>query len=760
MSPLLVGEIVVATVATLLAALELWLATVRRSREHAWAGLICLGTGAYAGLQFFFYQVGTASQAITVQQLEDLALGVLTLAVFEYGATRRGLARKWPRRVARALMLLSIVPILTTRWFVAANVDWLHFGSLDHLVPEPDATFPLGVLFLAFCLALAASGARDILKAEQRSWLLVAGLGAWVLAGLSDLLAILHLTDGFPLVEYGFLGFAVALAAQHANEYAALLERSERARDELSQEKRQIDELSHTVVLRVEEGIVLVDAHGLIRIWNPMMEQISGRAADDSVGRHYTELLPEALHGALLGQTIARVLGTRAAETLELAMPNGAAASLAIVPASNDPANHSFIVVLRDITRQRELTERMMEMDRMIAAGTLAAGVGHEINNPLSYVLTNIELAREQVTASADPRLHELDEILREAAEGARRIRDVVEQLRAMVRPDDRASTRAVPLARVLDWATKMAASEIRSRATLERSYDPTATALGNESELGQVFLNLVLNAAQAIQPGAAAKNRIRLTTKRVGDLVRAEVADTGAGIPASEIERIFEPFFTTKARDQGTGLGLAISRRIVQQHGGRIEVQSEPGKGTRFVVELPAMDAIPSVRAPAASGHASSRLRLLIVDDDRLVARSLARSLGREHDVVQCFSGAEALAELVGDAHFDVVLSDIMMGDMDGIQLYESVERDYPELAGRVVLMTGGLLTAKAQTFQCEHPDQVLHKPLERAELAALVARFQPVATRSSGGLCPPQLASQLLPPPPAAGSLRSRRA
>lgn len=669
-------------------------------------------------------------EAVRLQQLQFVAVGIISLAVLEFGAIRRGRTNPWPRRLAHAVMAIFFVPLVATHWVVSTEVEWLTLSTIEHPVPAALIAEPLGTIFMLFCLSLATFGAWDTMRSERRSWLLGLGLGVWVAASLRDLLMMVHVIDvhSFSL-EYGFLAFALALVGQHAAEYTTLLSESERARQVLERQFTQSETLSHLVVLRVDEGIVLVDGDGAIRLWNPAMERITGRPADHTLGLRYAELLPPGSRNHSLKKMIDRVLERQIPESVDLSLKNGHQVGITIVPA--DSRDRSFIAVMRDITKERELTEHMMEMDRMITAGSMAAGVGHEINNPLSYVLSNLEFVqgRLQELESDD----ELALAVSEAAEGGRRIRDVVSQLRAMVRPNDgQESVGAVPIRRVLTWVAKMTQSEVRSRAMLLQEADDVAVR-GVESQLGQVFLNLVLNAAHAIKPGAAAENSIRISARKVGDQVRVEVVDTGCGIPDREIPKIFEPFYTNKAPEQGTGLGLAISRRIVQQHGGRIEVQSKVGKGTRFVVLLPAA-ATEDVSQAVVSSVVPilSRLRILVVDDDRPVARSLARLLNREHEVVLCFSGKQALEEMAKDPRFDVVLTDIMMGEMDGLALFEHIKARHPALADHVVFMTGGLLTVEGQRLELSCPDRVVHKPLDGRRLAKLLARYRAARAKS----------------------------
>ncbi len=259
-----------------------------------------------------------------------------------------------------------------------------------------------------------------------------------------------------------------------------------------------------------------------------------------------------------------------------------------------------MVTVLRDLTDRR----RAEESSRLAALGTLAAGVAHEINNPLSYVVANVVHVQERLAGSPDgaPGLsRELAEPLAEAVDGARRVRDIVRQLRSFARPEEQ--TGPVDPARALRAALAMAHGELRHRARLATDLAPTPPVLASENRLTQVFLNLLMNAAQAIPEGAVERNEVRVALHARDREVALEISDTGQGMTEEVRARIFEPFYTTKGHGEGTGLGLAISHSIVTAMGGRIEVESAPGKGSTFRVVLPAAeDAGP---APGGAGGA-----------------------------------------------------------------------------------------------------------------------------------------------------------
>ncbi|HEX8439043.1 sensor histidine kinase [Archangium sp.] len=250
---------------------------------------------------------------------------------------------------------------------------------------------------------------------------------------------------------------------------------------------------------------------------------------------------------------------------------------------------------LVDSLRQLQTTqEQLLFSDRLATIGRLAAGVGHEINNPLAFILSNLNYVQKEMarldggTASKEER-QELQDALAEAREGAERVRSIVQDLKMLSHPDSM-EKRPVDLGQVLRSAAKMAAHEIRDRARLVEAWEDVPPIDGNSARLCQVFLNLLINAAQAIPPGQAERHEIRLTTRQGEDPGRllVEVSDTGSGIPPEHLEHIFEPFFTTKPVGVGTGLGLSVCHSIITAHGGKISVESTPGQGTTFRVSLP----------------------------------------------------------------------------------------------------------------------------------------------------------------------------
>jgi PAS domain S-box-containing protein len=394
------------------------------------------------------------------------------------------------------------------------------------------------------------------------------------------------------------------------------------------------------------------------------------------------------------------------------------------VPELDDSgAVKQVICTCSDITERRRAQTRIALADRLASVGTLAAGVAHEINNPLSYVIANLAFIADEI--SSHPALEGLADVVAEAQEGAARVRDVVRDLRTFARGDENRRG-AADVRRVVESAVSIVWSQIRHSARLVVDVGALPPVQASESRLGQVLVNLLANAAQAIRPGAADANEIRVAghIDSTGRVV-IEVSDTGCGIPADDLNRVFDPFFTTKPIGVGTGLGLSVCQGIVAELQGEIAVESTVGKGSTFRVALPAVvpddSAPPSPRLAPLPGR--TRARVLIVDDEPAIGASIARLLGERHDFLALTSGVEAL-ERIGRAPgaFDVLLCDVLMPELSGIRLHERLIELAPELARRTIFLTGGGFTAETSDFlaRTEHP--VLEKPFEPDRLLALI--------------------------------------
>jgi signal transduction histidine kinase len=378
----------------------------------------------------------------------------------------------------------------------------------------------------------------------------------------------------------------------------------------------------------------------------------------------------------------------------------------------------------RRAAERKEMESRLAFADRMSSVGTLTAGVAHELNNPLMYVLSNLRLTREEIDAHEDAGALELArQQLDEAIHGAIQMQNIVRDLKTFSRVDD-GQQGNVELRTVLESSINICWNEIRHRATLDRDFGETPPVDANESRLGQVFLNLLINAVQAMPERSLSENRITVRTRTDDDGgALVEIIDNGAGIEPDRMSRIFDPFFTTKGISEGTGLGLSICRNIVRDAGGTIEARSEPGGGSTFVVRLPASTRERTMKRSAVppAVPAGVSARVLVIDDEPLVGRSIRRAL-RGHRVEVFSSGEEAIRWLESGEDVDVVFCDLMMPEVSGMDVYARVAAARPELASRFVFMTGGAFTRKARAFLKKTRLTCLEKPFELSEIRELV--------------------------------------
>jgi two-component system, NtrC family, sensor kinase len=398
-----------------------------------------------------------------------------------------------------------------------------------------------------------------------------------------------------------------------------------------------------------------------------------------------------------------------------------------------DGVVEEVVTTFHDVTLMRRAAERMAQQQRLATTGTLVAGVGHEINNPLAFVMGNLDLAVEEIRAIAGPspsaRLQELSDILAEARVGADRIRKIVRGLRALSRED--VALQPVELEAAVETSMSMAQHELRRKATVTTDVAGLPRVMGDESRLTQVLVNLLVNAGQAFEEADPDRNRVVVRGSVLpGNRVRVTISDNGPGIAAENLTRIFDAFFTTKDVGKGTGLGLAVSRSITAAMGGELTVESRPGAGAAFHIELALADADTDADAGSID-TAATRGRVLLLDDDVSVLATMRRLMAREHNVTALSDPRRALELLLTGADVDVIFCDLMMPHMTGHELFAAVAASRPELASRFVFVTGGATTSEAVAFLEGLPNEVVEKPFSLPDLLVIARRF--VAERLS---------------------------
>jgi len=390
----------------------------------------------------------------------------------------------------------------------------------------------------------------------------------------------------------------------------------------------------------------------------------------------------------------------------------------------------AILALIRDVTERTEMQAQLLQSDRMASMGLLAAGVAHEVFNPLAYITVNLDYARDELKSRAttgedeasQARDAELSDALEEARQGVDRVRTIVQDLKSFSKPTSGVRS-LVDVERVLQAALNIAGAEVRQKARLVTRYERVGRVLADEARLGQVFLNLVLNAAQAFAHSDPREQQIEVvTTTDAHGATVVEVRDNGPGISPAVRARIFEPFFTTKETTGGTGLGLFISQGIIEEMGGVLSLDSVLGAGAVFRVSFPLVEEL-DVESGVATEEISvrRRSRVLIIDDEPALATALRRVLARDYDVQAVNRGQEGLDLLVAEPSFDLVFCDLMMPDMTGMEVFRRLRDRCPGREARIVFMSGGAFTLDAEAFLNEVPNTHIDKPIDMRVLKLL---------------------------------------
>jgi two-component system cell cycle sensor histidine kinase/response regulator CckA len=488
----------------------------------------------------------------------------------------------------------------------------------------------------------------------------------------------------------------------------------------------------------LNEGVVIVDGEGTIVVLNQAARRIMGLGSEPVTLDTITAMDMRRVDMTRLPAEQHPLAGARRGEAffdVEMLIVRSDGELRRVMTSCSNTMDGGevalAIAVFRDITGRRQLEGRLAESERLASVGTLAAGVSHEINNPLSVVMTNIDLALEQLDArgAVGARLdaEELQAMLRDAQAGAERIRQIVSGLETFAnRGVERRAL--VDVSAVLETAIDLTLNEIRHRATLVRAYGAAPLVEVDHGQLCRVFVQLLVNAAHALSERELARNEIRVVTSTdsTGRAV-VEIRDSGPGIAADVLPRIFDPFFTTKGVGVGSGLGLSICRNLVLAMGGQITAESKQGTGTTLRIVLPAgTPAEGALLSTTAEEPLAPRARVLVVDDEPAIGIALQRLL-TEHDVTLATSASQGLEIIAAGGVFDVILSDLMMPGQSGMDFYDQLQRLAPDQVSRVVFVTGGAFTPAAVSFLAQVPNERVDKPFSAEKVRALVCRMTP---------------------------------
>ncbi len=399
-----------------------------------------------------------------------------------------------------------------------------------------------------------------------------------------------------------------------------------------------------------------------------------------------------------------------------------------------DPSYFGVFLDVSDQHRAEEerarLQEQVVHAERLRTLGQIAAGIAHEINNPAAIAIGGVDLARRRLGAAITAarsgdlpgvrrHLDNLEGALRYCEDGTLRVAQAARRLGSFsslrggrveeVDPND-AVRRSIELVR----------NELRHRARLVVELGEVPRLVAHQERLIQAVTNLLVNAGQAIE-GAPDEHAVTVRTWTAGNVVHILIADTGVGMTRDVRERLFEPFFTSRGKDRGTGLGLTVVHDVVSQHRGRIDVWSEPNRGSRFTLELPVDNGLRATTPEASPAGRGGRV--LVVDDEPFLLAVVGEILRGEHEVVTAAGGREALAVLAQDTAFDAVLCDLMMPGVDGIEIHSWLLESAPALAARMVFCTGGVFTARAESYLARTGLRVIEKPFTAEDVLACIA-------------------------------------
>jgi two-component system cell cycle sensor histidine kinase/response regulator CckA len=498
-----------------------------------------------------------------------------------------------------------------------------------------------------------------------------------------------------------------------------------------------------TTLQAIGDAVIATDRAETITFMNRAAEVLTTWSAGDALGKKLSEVFKVVDQGERrLESSVVRRLG----DGFSVALPRGATAgarpkSSIVVEDSVSPViDHKGVllggvVVFRDITDRRRMEQRLAASERLASLGSVTANMAHEINNPLTYVTINLTLARDLAArvqagrGTEESRANDIKDLLatlEDAQEGAQRVLVLAREIRKVARAEGPTDKRVLDVPEVLDVAVKLTAHVVTPATRIEKRYTVTPYVEASETQLTQVFVNLLSNAAHAVAEMPIDCHRIVVST-RTDDAGRAviEVRDTGRGIEKRHLSRLFEPFFTTKDAGVGTGLGLSISHATVTSLGGEIEVESEPGRGAVFRVMLPPAAARSEDASSSSMRAVGRRGRILVIDDEPAVGTALQRVLSNEYDVVAEFDPRSALARIAASDSFDVIFCDLQMPGMSGVDVYQALAAANPELAKRIVFVSADAHWSKARNLLSSIANPLLAKPFTADSVRKIVKDY-----------------------------------
>jgi PAS domain S-box-containing protein len=489
---------------------------------------------------------------------------------------------------------------------------------------------------------------------------------------------------------------------------------------QMSSQRHRLDEKLSGVLDHSPDLILTTDRQGRITELGRGAQALLGHPREEVLGRPYGRFFGQARAAGLVERI--RREGSISNYNCQLKKPDGSEATIEfnMAPLTDETGEVTGTVwVGRDVTELREAQDRLIQTEKLSSMGEVVAGVAHELNNPLSGVLGFSQLLLMQDPDS--PMMPHLEKI----NASARRCQKIVKNLLSFARRD-KLERKYLGLNGILRKTLDLKRYQLQiNNIEVVCELDPELPCtLLDFHQMQQVFLNLLNNAEQAILAGSHRPGRLAIRTSHEDGVIRAEIVDNGTGMDQACLRRAFDPFFTTKEKGQGTGLGLSVSYGIVREHGGSLWAESRKGEGARFVVEVPAMgdgrersdESAPEDPVASAAGPAGARV--LVVDDEPVILDLLISTFGDAgYRVDTANSGTEA-AEKIRSRRFDVVVTDVQMPRMSGMELYREILSIHPDMEGRVVFMTGDLVNRETVQFLAGMNTRAILKPFDISEM------------------------------------------
>ncbi|WP_260484463.1 hybrid sensor histidine kinase/response regulator [Sphingomicrobium flavum] len=472
----------------------------------------------------------------------------------------------------------------------------------------------------------------------------------------------------------------------------------------------------------------LKDEEGRFLIMNETGGRQIGMPIEEVIGKTIEEISAQLAEAGAPHEKYVRETGQPVTVQQEYQLPHGRAVGLNTrFPVPNADGELTRVGgVFMDVTKQvvaeeelRQSRDALHQSEKMNALGSLLAGVSHELNNPLAIVVGEALMLEEEAAGG------ELADAAARIKKAAERCSRIVQTFLAMARQKEPQRVMA-DLNALVRGALELAGYGLRSDGieVIDALDDSLPQLLADPDQIAQVFLNLIMNASQALQEQQG-ERRLTLRSAMVDGRARVEIEDNGPGVPSDIARRIFEPFFTTKSLGSGTGIGLSFSHGIAEAHGGSLRLVEAPGGGACFRLELPVEQSVQAGQEKTQVAEAMAGRRVLVVDDEAELADTLRRMLERDGMDVTVAIGGEAAIETLEQQAFDLILSDLRMPGVDGPGLYQWVSEHRPAMKNRFAIITGDILGPAATRFLGQVEIPVLEKPFSRAGLRELMARF-----------------------------------